>query len=117
MSNNDEYFEKLDNMERTYAPQELSPDDPEMARVMADPDAESAINMNVDLPPRPAPVANIGSSPSGGAAPANLGNDYRGGGEGDPETQARNPMAPNDVDDVFQEGRRNSADAGSTGEQ
>lgn len=114
---NDQYFEKLDEIERTYAPEELSPDDPESARVRADPDAEAVNTMNVDLPPRPAPVASIGSSPSGGAAPANLGNEYRGGGQGDPETQARNPVSPNDVDDVFQVDRRNSADEGSTGEQ
>ncbi len=95
---NDQYFEKLDNYERTYAPQELPAGDPEQVRTLVDEDVESrnqAAASSVEEPPAAAPVANVGSSASGLAAPPNIGNMDRGGASGDPKTQARDPLDAN----------------------
>lgn len=90
---NDSYFQKLDEMERTYAPEELPADDPEQLRVRAEGDADAS-GLTLNEPPSAAPVASVGSSPSSSAAPPNIGHNDHGGAPGDPETQARNPLDP-----------------------
>ena len=42
--------------------------------------------------PAAAPIASVGTSPSGFMAPPNIGNESHGGAPGDPETQAGYPM-------------------------
>lgn len=89
--NDDAYFQKLDDMEATYAPEQLSPDDPEQQRVLADGDTAAA-GLTLSEPPSAAPVASVGSSPSSSAAPPNIGHADHGGAPGDPGTQARDPL-------------------------
>jgi hypothetical protein len=90
---NPEMIQRLDEVERTYAPQQLPADDPEQARVRADDLDQSNPIIALDAPAA-APVANLGSSPSGLAAPPNIGHADHGGAPGDPGTQARNPWDP-----------------------
>lgn len=85
-------FEGMDDLERTYAPQELPPDDPERARVTADEGRDASAGYDLDEPPSAAPVANAGNAPSAAAAPPNIGHEEHGGAPGDPNTQARNPV-------------------------
>jgi hypothetical protein len=100
-SNERPLFQGMDELERTYAPEELSPDDPEFSRVIAeqDPETTNAVRALREEPPGPAPVANLGSSPSGEMAPPNIGHEDHGGAPGDPETQARDPFGPGDEAD------------------
>lgn len=69
-------FQGIDEFERTYAPQELPPNDPEQARVRADGDEVEGSTL-LDIPSA-APVANIGTSPSAAAAPPNIGHEDHG---------------------------------------
>src|SRR5690242_1988592 len=87
-------FQGIDEYERTYAPQELPEDDPERGRVRAEGEDmdESAGGLVEEEPPSAAPVASPATSPSSVAAPPNIGHEDRGGGPGDPDTQARNPI-------------------------
>lgn len=89
---NSDMFEKMDEMERVYAPQQLPPDDPTMGQVLADEGADAVLNPGLQDRPEPAPVASVGSSPSSVAAPPNIGNEDHGGAPGDPNTEARNPL-------------------------
>lgn len=83
-------FQGIDEFERTYAPQELPPDDPERQRVVAD---EGGVDdPTLIVPPIPAPVANLGTAPSASAAPPNQGHEDHGGAPGDPKTEARYPL-------------------------
>ncbi len=95
--NGEPEFQRLDEIERLYAPEELPADDPEHARVRADEggtDQSAGAGQAVPLgePPSAAPVANIGTAPSAAAAPPNIGHQDHGGAPGDPETQAENPL-------------------------
>ena len=92
-------FQGMDEMERTYAPQELSPDDPEQARVRADEGADVSTDDILEEPPSPAPVANIGTAPTAAAAAPNIGHVDHGGAPGDPQTQAEYPMDSGDESD------------------
>ena len=94
-------FEGIDELERTYAPQELSPDDPERMRARLDDEVDSADGSDRNLPPSAAPVANLGNAPSAAAAPPNIGNEDHGGASGDPETQARNPLDTDNDPDTY----------------
>ena len=86
-------FEGMDELERTYAPQELPADDPERARVSADEGGNGGVReYTLNEPPSPAPVANIGTAPSAAAAPPNIGHVDHGGAPGDPQTEARDPF-------------------------
>ncbi len=87
----DSYFQKLDELERTYAPEQLPTDDPEQLRVRAEGDS-TASGLTLNEPASAAPVASVGSSPSGSSAPPNIGHEDHGGAPGDPETQARDPL-------------------------
>jgi hypothetical protein len=62
-------FQGMDELERTYAPEQLPPDDPEQARVRADEGADAVARSNANEPPAAAPVANMGNAPSAEAAP------------------------------------------------
>jgi hypothetical protein len=87
-------FQGMDEFERTYAPQQLSPDDPERERVLAD---EGGVDdPTLTEPASPAPVASMGNAPSAIAAPPNQGHEDHGGASGDPKTEARYPMDDSD---------------------
>lgn len=85
-------FQGMDELERTYAPEELSPDDPERVRVQLEEGADASGGYTANESPDPAPVANIGTAPSAAAAPPNIGHMDHGGAPGDPQTQARDPL-------------------------
>ncbi len=87
----EQMFKRLDEMERVYAPEELSPDDPEQARVRAEEGSDLTAPTLLE-PPDAAPVASVGSSPSGSAAPPNIGHNDEGGAPGAPNTQAGDPL-------------------------
>ncbi|MEO8289123.1 MAG: hypothetical protein ABI670_22170 [Chloroflexota bacterium] len=91
-------FQGMDEFERTFAPGELPPDDPERVRANLDEGSGPVGGDTGYEPPAAAPVASVGSSPSGEMAPPNTGHEDRGGGPGDPDTQARDPFGA-DVDD------------------
>jgi hypothetical protein len=94
--NDEPLFQNTDELEKTYAPQQLPPDSEEQKRVLAD-EGGGAIDPSLaNEPPSPAPVANVGSSPSSVAAPPNIGHEEHGGAPGDPNTQARDPMDAHD---------------------
>ena len=92
-------FEGIDELERTYAPQQLPPDDPEHTRVQVERDASEVGAPDPAGPPEPAPVASPGSSPSSVAAPPNIGPDDGVGAPGDPDTQAGYPLDSDDTRD------------------
>ncbi|HYF61925.1 MAG TPA: hypothetical protein VD886_03875 [Herpetosiphonaceae bacterium] len=79
----DPLFRDADEQERMFAPDQV-PETSQRARLEGDLDA-SAVGAE---PPGPAPVANVGTSPSSMAAPPNIGHIDRGGAPGDPQTQA-----------------------------
>jgi len=83
-------FEGLDEYERTYAPEQLPRDDPERQR--AEEDEQGSVGAPDLEPPSAAPVATLGTSPSGAMAPPNIGHWDHGGAPGDPETEARYPI-------------------------
>ena len=85
-------FEGMDEYERTYAPQELPPGDPDQVRVQVEGDAGEVGPLSNAEPPAAAPVASPGSSPSSVAAPPNIGPDDGVGAPGDPDSQAGYPM-------------------------
>ncbi len=83
-------FQGMDEFERTYAPQQLPPDDAEKARVVAE---EGGVDdPTLSEPPSPAPVASMGNAPSAVAAPPNQGHEDQGGAPEDPKTEARYPI-------------------------
>jgi len=88
-------FQGFDEMERTYAPEELPPDDPDQIRARDDDGPDAASRFLVEEPPEPAPVANLGNAPSAAAAPPNLGSNKEGPGE--PGTQARDPFEKSEI--------------------
>jgi hypothetical protein len=92
-------FQGMDELERTYAPEELSPDDPEYARVRADEGGKFIPGYAGEEPPAAAPVANMGNAPSAAAAPPNIGHVDHGGAPGDPQTQAGYPLDSDDEED------------------
>ena len=92
-------FEDIDEYERTYAPQELPPNDPDHARVRVEGDTGDIGTPASAEPPEPAPVASPGSSPSSVAAPPNIGPDDGVGAPGDPDSQAGYPMDDRDLPD------------------
>jgi len=81
-------FQDADEQERVYAPQQV-PDAAGRARLEGDANISDTSAVE---PPAAAPVASVGSSPSGAAAPPNVTDDNRGGAPGDPGTQARYPL-------------------------
>ncbi len=81
-------FQGMDEFEREYAPEELPLDDPARARARIEGDHDTDADAALLEPPAAAPVGNIGTSPSGAMAPPNIGHGDRGGGPGDPDTQA-----------------------------
>jgi hypothetical protein len=91
-------FEGIDEFERTYAPEELPPGDPEGKRARIEGDRDT-VDSSDFRPPSPAPIASVGSSPSGEMAPPNLGHEDRGGAPGDPETEARYPIGNEEPSD------------------
>jgi hypothetical protein len=84
-------FQGMDEYERTYAPEELPPDDPERRRAEAEAEGDSSEASDLE-PPSAAPVGTLGTSPSGAMAPPNIGHRDHGGAPGDPETEAEYPM-------------------------
>ena len=92
MNDDKPLFQGVDEFERTYAPQQLPPDDPAQARVRAEGDTGDEGAETLADTPEAAPVASPGTSPSAIAAPPNIGHEDHGGAPGDPQTQARNPV-------------------------
>jgi hypothetical protein len=86
-------FQGMDEREREVAPQQVPA---EHARVVADEGAD--VVRNTADPPDAAPVAQAGVTPSGMAAPPNIGDEARGTAPGDPETEARYPIGDEDRD-------------------
>lgn len=84
-------FQGMDEKEQVYAPEDVPGTHipPTERDVGGTAGSDSAV---ANEPPAAAPVANIGSSPSGAAAPPNIGHDEHGGAPGDPETQAEYPL-------------------------
>jgi hypothetical protein len=80
MSNKDDepLFQGMDELERTYAPDELPEGDPERQRVRADEEDTAGRGYNIDDPSVPRPIVSVpqGSSatvPSGTVAPPDMG--------------------------------------------
>jgi hypothetical protein len=98
MKNKDErpLFEGMDELERTYAPEELPPDDPERVRVRLDEGEEAADRSKLDDVPAAALVANIGIAPNAPAASLapkpNIGHEEHDGAPGTPNPEARDPL-------------------------
>ncbi len=86
-------FQGMDEKERELAPHQVPE---ERARVIADERRDVAINDTE--PPAAAPVAQVGVTPSGMAAPPNIGDEARDTAPGDPETEARYPIGNEDRD-------------------
>ena len=86
-------FQNADEQEAIYAPQQIPS---ERRRVVADEGADVVDNSNE--PPAAAPVAQVGVTPSGTAAPPNIGDNASGGASGDPETEAGYPIGDDDRD-------------------
>jgi hypothetical protein len=81
-------FQNADEQEQIYAPQQV-PGAASRARLEGDGNIHDTSAVE---PPAAAPVASVGSSPSGVAAPPNVTDDDRGGAPGDPGTQAHYPL-------------------------
>ena len=90
-------FQGIDEFERTYAPGELPPDDPERQKAQLDEGGSFRDATDIEEPSA-APVANLGSSPSGAMAAPNIGHRDHGGAPGDPETEAEYPMDDDDTE-------------------
>jgi hypothetical protein len=67
--NEDPLIKRLDELERTYAPEQLPADAPEQARVRAEEGSDAVDTSTSTEPPEPGPVANIGTAPSAAAVP------------------------------------------------
>ena len=95
-------FQGMDELERTYAPQQLPADDPEQARVRVDEEGsredEDEGRSTLLEPPSAAPVASVGTTPSSSAAPPNIGHANHGGAPGDPQTEAGYPIGRDEPD-------------------
>jgi hypothetical protein len=76
-------FQDLDEQERTYAPQQLPPE--EQDRVRAD---EGMTYMPPNEPTSAAPVANLGNAPSAAMAPPDDVDDHQGA----PNSEAGDPV-------------------------
>ena len=90
-------FQGMDELERTYAPQELPPEEQTRVRAEEGPGGRADDDRGGPTllePPEPAPVANVSTTPSSWAAPPNIGDEDQGGAPGDPGTQARDPLEP-----------------------
>ena len=92
-------FQGMDEFEREYAPEELPPDDPELARVRADEGSSTFDSTAFNEPPEPAPVANVGTSSQAEAAPPNIGHEEHRGAPGDPQSEARYPIGEDEGDE------------------
>lgn len=88
-------FQNTDDQERIYAPEQLPAD--QRDRVRADEKSDTARSYTDNEAPAAAPVANIGNSATGSAAPPNIGHEEHGGASGDPETQAGYPLDDSDT--------------------
>lgn len=86
-------FQNADEQEAIYAPHQVPGAD---IRARVEGDTNTGDLSAVNEPPAAAPVASVGSSTSGMAAPPNVTDDDRGGAAGDPGTQARYPLDDND---------------------
>jgi hypothetical protein len=84
----DPLFKDADEQERLIAPQQVPGEGQQRARLEGDLGAATQDNE----PPGPAPVANVGTSPSGMAAPPNIGHRPTYGAPGDPQTEAEYPL-------------------------
>ena len=80
MSNKDDepLFQGMDELERTYAPDELPEDDPERQRVRADEEENGGRGYNIDDPSVPRPIVSVAPAssatvPSGTIAPPDMG--------------------------------------------
>jgi hypothetical protein len=79
MSNKDEpLFQGMDELERTYAPEELPDGDPAKRRVNADEEGETDRGYNADDPTVAKPIVSVAPAssatvPSGTVAPPNMG--------------------------------------------
>lgn len=83
MSNKDEepLFQGIDELERTYAPDELPEDDPQRKRVRADEEDDAGRGYNLDDPTVPRPIVSVAPAssatvPSGTVAPPNIGVEH-----------------------------------------
>ncbi len=86
-------FQNADELEATYAPQQVPQ---ERAKVVAD-EGVDGVGDNADVPAA-APVASLGSSHTGSAAPPNIGAGDPGTAQGDPDPQAEYPIGDNNRD-------------------
>lgn len=86
-------FQNVDEQEAIYAPHQVPGAD---LRARVEGDVNTGDLSAANEPPAAAPVANVGSSPSGAAAPPNVTSDDRGGAPGDPGTQAHYPLNDDD---------------------
>ena len=88
MEDNDKpLFQGMDELERTYAPQELPPDDPARERVRADEHGDSVPGYEAQESLSAMPVANLADAPSASMAPLDTGREERHGAPGDPSTE------------------------------
>ena len=94
-------FQGIDEFERTYAPEELPPDDPEAKRARIEGETETdTVDTSESVEPAiPAPIAAIGTSPSGQMAPPNIGRERRDRAPGEPDPQARYPISDEESSD------------------
>ena len=89
MAENDKpLFQGMDELERTYAPQELPPDDPARKQVRADEHGDDAPTYGSQGPLSGAPVGNLGDHPTPAITPLDVAREERRGAPGDPSTQA-----------------------------
>jgi hypothetical protein len=88
-------FSDADEQETLYAPNQLPAE--RQARVRAD-EGTNADNTDRTEPPAAAPVASVGTTPTGQAAPPNIGQRDSSGAPGDPDPEARYPIG-DDHDD------------------
>jgi hypothetical protein len=92
-------FQNSDEQERIYAPEEVPGTDLPAQEVDASGTAGVDTSRNLE-PPAAAPVANISTTPSGQAAPPNIGHNKHDTAPGDPEPQARYPIGDDDRDEI-----------------
>jgi len=92
-------FQGVDEFERQYAPEELPANDPEFARVRVEGDFDDFDTVpDTEEPPNPAPVANVGTTPTGEAAPPNIAHEPTRVAPGDPQTDAGYPIGNDEQD-------------------
>jgi hypothetical protein len=86
-------FQNVDEQEAIYAPHQVPGAD---VRARVEGDTNTADLSAANEPPAAAPVSNVGTSPSGVAAPPNIGPDSGNTAPGDPGTQAHYPLNHDD---------------------